>query len=53
MPQAFSLRKNDVTGFLGTCNSTVEVFLRSAGAFFSAKSDSQLALAIFVMGEDL
>ena len=36
-----------------TCNSPVEVFLRAAGAFFPANSDSQMALAIFVMAEDL
>ena len=44
--------KNDVPGFLNTCNSPVEVFLRAAGVFFPASSDSQMALAIFGMGED-
>ena len=38
MPQAFFVfDKNDVPGFFETCNSPVEVFLRAAGAFFSAK----------------
>ena len=45
----FFFRKNDVPGIFETCNSPVEVFLRAAGAFFLANSDSQMALAIFVM----
>ena len=80
MPQAPFFGKNDVPGFFGTCNNPVEVFLRAAGAFFSAEitflrflrhviallnsfyvpkalflpanSDSQMASAIFVMGEE-
>ena len=50
---AFFSGKNDVPGIFRTCNSPIEVFLRAAGAFFPANSDSQMALAIFVMGEDL
>ena len=42
VPQAFFFGKNGV-----------EVFLRAAGAFFSPQNDSQMALAIFVMGEHL
>ena len=49
LPQALFFRKNDVPGIFETCNSPVEVFLRAAGAFFLANSDSQMALAIFVM----
>ena len=45
--------KNGVPGISKTCNGPVEVFLRAAGAFFREKGDSQMALAIFVMGEDL
>ena len=45
----FFFRKNDVPGIFETCNSPVEVFLRAAGAFFLANSDSQMALAIFVV----
>ena len=46
----FFFRKNDVPGIFETCNSPVEVFLRAAGVFFFlANSDSQMALAIFVM----
>ena len=80
MPQAPFFGENDVPGFFETCNSPVELFLRAAGDFFSAKmpflrfvrhviallksfyvpqalflpanSDSQMALAIFVMGEE-
>ena len=37
MPQAFLFAKNDVPGIYMTCHSPVEVFLRAAGAFFSAK----------------
>ena len=33
----FFFGKNDVPGIFETCNSPVEVFLRAAGAFFSAK----------------
>ena len=53
MPQAFFFGKNDVPGIFKTCDGPVEVFLRAAGAFFRQKGDSQMALAIFVMGEDL
>ena len=53
VPQAFFSRKTKVPGIFRTCNNPVEVFLRAAGAFFSAKSDSQMAWAILVMGEDL
>ena len=49
----FFFRKNDVPEICMLFNSPVEVFLRAAGAFFPANSDSQMALAIFVMGEDL
>ena len=37
VPQAPFFAKNGVPGFFETCNSPVEVFLRAAGAFFSAK----------------
>ena len=37
VPQAFFFGRSDVPGFLKTCNSPVEVFLRAAGPFFSAK----------------
>ena len=50
---AFVFGKNDVPGIFRTCGGPVEVFLRAAGPFFSSKSDSQMALAIFVMGEGL
>ena len=53
VPQAPFFRQNDVPGIFVTCNSPVQVFLRDAGMFFPAKSDSKMALAIFVMGEDL
>ena len=53
VPQAIFLCKNDVPGIFRTCNSPVEVFLRAAGAFWGGKSDSQMALDIFVMGEHL
>ena len=33
MPQAFFFGKNEVPGFVKTCNGAVEVFLRAAGAF--------------------
>ena len=49
----FFFGQNDVPGILMTCNGPVEVSLRAAGAFLPANSDSQMALAIFVMGEDL
>ena len=49
----FLFGKNDVPRLFRTCNSPVEVFLRVASVFFPARSDSQMALAIFVMGEDL
>ena len=49
----FVFRQNDVPVIWKTCNSPVEVFLRAAGALFPASSDSQMALAIFVMAEDL
>ena len=42
-----------VPGIFETCNGPVEVFLGAAGSFFAAKDDSQMALAIFVMGEGL
>ena len=48
----FFFGKNDVPGIFRTCNSPVEVFLRAAGAFFPASSDSQMALAILVMGQE-
>ena len=50
---AFCVGKNDALGICVTCNSPVEVFLRAAGVLLSANSDSQMALAIFVMGKDL
>ena len=53
VPQAIVFRQKNVPGTFRTCNSPAEVFLRAAGAFLSAKSDSQMALIIFVMGEDL
>ena len=54
VPQAlFLFDKNDVPEIFKTCNIPVGVFLRAAGTFFPASSDSQMALAIFVMGEDL
>ena len=37
MPQAFFFGKNDVHGIFRTCDGPVEVFLRAAGVFFSAK----------------
>ena len=37
MPQAPFFGKNDVPEIFMTCSSPVEVFLRAAGAFFSAK----------------
>ena len=52
VPQALFFGKICFLGIFRTCNSPVEVFLRAAGAFFSAKSESQMALAIFVMGEE-
>ena len=45
--------RNQVPEIFMTCNNPVEVFLRAAGAFLPANSDSQMALAIFVMGEEL
>ena len=53
VPQAHFFGKRDVPGILRTCDSPAEVFLRAAGLFFSSKSDSQMTLAIFVMGEEL
>ena len=53
VPQAFFFGKNDVPWIFRTCNNAVEVSWSAAHAFCSAKSDSQMALAIFVMGEDL
>ena len=49
----FFFGKNGVPGISKTCNGPGEVFLRAAGTFFREKGDSQMALAIFVMGEDL
>ena len=37
--QALFFRKNDVPWISKTCNSSVEVFLRAAGAFFFGKND--------------
>ena len=42
--------KNGAPVIFRTCNSPVEVFLCAASVFFPASSDSQMALAIFVMG---
>ena len=46
-------RKNDVPLIFRTCTSPVEDILPAAGALFPENSDSQMALAIFVMGEEL
>jgi hypothetical protein len=53
VPQALFCGKNDVPEIFRTCNIPVGVFLRAAGTFFPASSDSQMALAIFVRGVDL
>ena len=37
VPQVLFFGKNDVPVISKTCNNPVEVFLRAAGAFFSAK----------------
>ena len=51
MPQALFLRKNDVPVIFGTCTSPVKDISPAAGALFPANSDSQMGLAIFVMGQ--
>ena len=48
MPQALFFGKNDVPGFLGH----VIGLLRPSYVLFPASIDSQMALDIFVMGED-
>ena len=52
VPQAPFFDKNVVPGMFMTCHSPVEVFLRAAGALFPANSNSQMAFAIFMMGEE-
>ena len=53
VPQAFLFGNKDVLWTFMTSNSPAEVFFCAAGTFFPTSSDSQMALAIFVMGEDL
>ena len=50
---SFFRQTNWVRGIFVTCTSPVEDFSPAAGALFPANSDSQMALAIFVMGEEL
>ena len=52
VPQALFFRKNDVPVIFRTCTSPVEDISPAAGALFPANSDSQMALAILVMGQE-
>ena len=51
LPQTLIFGKNDVPVISRTCTSPVEDFSFAAGALFPANSDSQMALGIFVMGQ--
>ena len=52
LPQALFFCKNDVPVISRTCTSPVEDISPAAGALFPANSDSQMALAILVMGQE-
>ena len=52
LPQALFLRKNDGNVIFRTCTGPVEDISPAAGALFPANSDSQMALAILVMGQE-
>ena len=53
VPQAFFSAKMTFLGFLGHVIALLRSSYVPQALFFSPKSDSQMALAIFVMGEDL
>ena len=52
VPQALFSWKNDVPVIFRTCTSPVEDISPAAGALFSEKNESRMALAMFVMGQE-